>query len=83
MEDLYKTVSAIVIGALSFFLKKTISKVDEMEKQMNQNTTAIAVAAREKELQKEYFDKMTLNLQKHIDDKINGLEKLMINNAKK
>jgi hypothetical protein len=54
-----------------------------MEKQMNQNTTAIAVAAREKELQKEYFDKMTLNLQKHIDDKINGLEKLMINNAKK
>lgn len=76
------TLQGIALAVIAYFLTKHDKKVDALDKQVQKNTTAIAVAEKEKEMQKEYFDKMTANLRTHIDDKFNGLKEL-INNAKK
>lgn len=57
-----------------------MDKVEKMDAQVQNNTTEIAVAKREKELQKEFFDKMTSNLKEYIDNKFTDIKELI--NAK-
>lgn len=81
MEDLIKVLQGIALAVIAYFLKKHDKKVDDLEKQVQKNTTAIAVAEKEKEMHKEHFDMMLNNIRDHIDDKFTDLKELI--NAKK